>query len=186
MLNLLLSIVAGHGGGFGRGTLASDAAHWSGSYRCSDGGWINIASLEPQFYTELITRLGIDHDERFVKGQMDQKAWPSLSHELTGLFATRTRAEWCELLEGTDACFAPVLSPSEAAVHPHMAERKVYTTVDGVLQAVPAPRFSVTQSDNPGGVPLRGAHMDDVLSEIQLSSQEMTKLKASGALGVFG
>jgi len=182
-LNLLLSIVAGHGGGFERGTLASDASHWSRSYRCSDGGWINVASLEPQFYAELIKRLGLDHDERFVKGQMDQKAWPTLSHEMATLFATKTRAEWCELLEGTDSCFAPVLSPPEAAVHPHMVERGIYTTVDGVLQAAPAPRFSVTSSDKPGGVPSRGAHTDDVLSEIQLSSQEMAKLKASGALG---
>ncbi|MDR0276164.1 MAG: CoA transferase [Burkholderiaceae bacterium] len=187
MLNLLLSMVASRGGGFERGQLSLDAAHWAGrSYRCSDGSWINIAPLEPQFYAELLTRLGLGHDERFVKGQMDPRAWPSLTDELTALFATQTRAQWCELLEGTDACFAPVLSPAQAAVHPHMAERKVYQTVDGMLQAAAAPRFSATPAGELAGVPLRGAHTQEVLSELQLSAQDVAKLQASGALGPLG
>ncbi len=186
MLNLLLSMVASSGGGFERGQQASDAAHWAGrSYRCSDGGWVNIASLEPQFYAELITRLSLDHDERFAEGQMDPQAWPRLTDEFTTLFATRTRAEWCELLEGTDSCFAPVLPPSEASVHPHMAGRNVYATVDGVLQAAPAPRFSITPSAGPASVPTRGAHTYDVLSEVLISSQEFDRLRSTGALGAM-
>ena len=176
MMNLLLSMYASRGGSFARGQ-SSDAAHWAGrSYQCADGGWVNIASLEPQFYAELLRRLDLDGDERFVKGQWDPKLWPELTEELKRLFATRTRAQWCERLEGTDVCFAPVLDPSESAEHPHMAARGVYVRVDGVLQAAPAPRFSGTPSAPPGGVPERGAHTCDVLREAGLAQDRIEAL----------
>lgn len=180
MLNLLLSMYALRGGSFDRGQ-PSDAAHWAGrSYRCADGGWVNIASLEPQFYAELLRRLGLDGDERFVQGQWNPKLWPALSDHLVRLFATRTRAQWCELLEGTDACFAPVLDPAEAAHHPHMAARGAYVRVDGVLQAAPAPRFSVTPSAPPRSVPERGAHTREVLRECGLAADRIEALCAVG------
>lgn len=176
MMNLLLSMYASRNGNFERGEF-SDVAHWAGrSYRCADGGWVNIASLEPQFYAELLSRLGLDSDDRFVKGQWDAKLWPELTEELKKLFATRTRAQWCELLEGTDTCFAPVLDPSESAEHPHMAARGVYATVDGVLQAVAAPRFSATPSALPSTVPQRGAHTREVLREAGFAQQQIDEL----------
>lgn len=183
MLNLMLMMIAAGGGHFERGKQPSDSAHWAGrSYRCADGGWINIAPLEPQFYSELITRLGLGDDERFIKGQLDPKLWPVLSEELTRLFASKSRDEWCALLEGTDACFAPVLSPSEAAKHPHMRARDIYLTTDGVLQTAAAPRFSLTPSVAPGSVPERGAHTDEILSMLRLTASERDALRVSGAL----
>ncbi|MGL3210569.1 CaiB/BaiF CoA transferase family protein [Bradyrhizobium sp. BR 1433] len=95
MLNLILSIIRDRGGNFECGKPASDARHFARSYRCSDGEWINIVPVEPQFYAELIKRLGLDHDQRFVKGQGDPKAWPALSGEFTALFASKTRSESC-------------------------------------------------------------------------------------------
>jgi alpha-methylacyl-CoA racemase len=180
MMNLLLGVHAACGTDFRRGQ-SSDVAHWAGrSYRCADGGWVNIAALEPQFYAELIRRLGLDSDDRFVKGQWDPKLWPELTVELTQLFATRTRDAWCALLEGTDSCFAPVLDPSESARHPHMVARGVYATVDGVLQAAPAPRFSATPSAPPRSVPQRGAHTREVLRAAGLSQTEIEELCAAG------
>ncbi|MHB0773970.1 CaiB/BaiF CoA transferase family protein [Bradyrhizobium sp. 1.29L] len=186
LLNLLLSTVAGSGLNFERGNPATDNRHWARSYRCSDGGWINVVADEPQFYAEFIKRLGLNHDRRFVEGQGDPKMWPNLLSELMALFATKTRAQWCELLEGTDACFAPVLVPPESAVHPHIAARSVYVTIDGVLQAAPAPRFSATPSAEPARVPVCGAHTQDVLSEIQLAPEQLDRLTKSGALGLAG
>jgi crotonobetainyl-CoA:carnitine CoA-transferase CaiB-like acyl-CoA transferase len=140
--------------------------HWVRSYRCADGEWIRVEPDEPQFYADLIRRLGVDHDERFVHGQQNREHWPELAAKLDTLFATKTRAQWCELLEGSDTCFAPVLSPTEAAVHPHNVARDVYETIDGVLQAAPAPRFSVTPSVRSACVPPLGAHTHEVLREL--------------------
>ena len=102
----------------------------------------------------------------------DKRSWPELRGRFAELFASRTRDEWCALLEGTDACFAPVLSPDEAADHPHMRAREIYTRTDGLLQASPAPRFSGTPADAPGPVPLPGEHTDRVLQEWGAGSDE--------------
>ena len=96
---------------------------------------------------------------------------------------TEGQRDWCALLEGTDACFAPVLTPAEAATHPHMAARGVYYTADGVLQAAPAPRFSVTPSPTPGAVPRRGEHTREILEQAGLTAPEIEALASSGALG---
>lgn len=183
MLNLMLSIIQNNGGNFEALRPASDARHFARSYRCADGEWINFTAVEPQFYAELIERLGLDHDERFINGRENPEAWPTLSDELTVLFASKTRSKWCELLEGTDACFAPVLALPEAALHPHNVARGIYVTVDGVLQAAPAPRFSATPPAEPTRVPVRGAHTHEVLSELKLSSLQVEQLTKSGALG---
>jgi acetyl-CoA hydrolase len=103
------------------------------------------------------------HDPAYANPR-DPEAWPQLHKNFTALFASRTRDEWCALLEGTDACFAPVLDPDEAARHPHMAAREVYGTIDGVLQANPAPRFSRTPAQA-GSVPRRGQHQQAVLAD---------------------
>ncbi|WP_326536552.1 CaiB/BaiF CoA transferase family protein [Pseudorhodoferax sp.] len=177
MLNLLLAMTA-RGAGLARGVNAFDAAHWAGrSYRCRDGGWINLASLEPQFYAELLQRLGLDGDARFVQGQHDAALWPALAEHLARLFAEHDRAHWCAVLDGSDACWAPVLRPDEAAEHPHLAARGTYLRVDGVLQAAPAPRFGATPSPPVAAVPRRGAHTEAVLAGLGLSPREIAGLQ---------
>ena len=111
--------------------LVDGGAHFYDSYETSDGKYVSIGAIEPQFYAELLTALGLDPADW---PQNDRAQWPALTERLREVFLTRTRAEWCELLEGTDVCFAPVLTLSEAAEHPHVAEREVYVNVDGVVQ----------------------------------------------------
>jgi len=125
-------------------------AHFYGTYACADGKYVAIGSIEPQFYATLRERCCID-DPEFDR-QMDAKAWPQLRQRLTALFKTRTRDQWCTLLEGTDACFAPVLDWDEAPAHPHNQTRDTFVTIDGVTQPAPAPRFSRTPSATPKGV----------------------------------
>jgi alpha-methylacyl-CoA racemase len=124
--------------------LLDGGAHFYGTYQCKDGEFIALGAIEPQFYAELRRLAGLD-DEIF-DGQMNPKNWPAMKEKLTAVFLTKTRAEWCAIMEGTDVCFAPVLSLSEAPDHPHMAARRVFVTHDGVVQPAPAPRFSRTPS----------------------------------------
>ena len=183
LLNLLLSMVAATGGGFARDAHAFDSSHWAGqSYRCADGGWINIAPLEPQFYAELVERLGLDKDERFKRGQFDPALWPELRDELTQLFASKPRAHWQSLLEGTDSCFAPVLAPDEAVQHSHIADRQIYHRIDDVLQTKAAPEFSCDTSANPQAVPPRGNDWKTILSCAGFSPDQIEQFIASGAV----
>lgn len=147
-----------------RGQSLLDGPHWYNTYRCADGAYVSVGSVEPKFYRELRQRLGLDADPAFDNGY-EARTWPQLRERFAALFATRTRAEWNALLEGTDACFAPVLTPDEAAEHPHLRARGVYSRNDGVLQPNPAPRFSATPPAAPGPVPQRGEHTDAVLRE---------------------
>jgi alpha-methylacyl-CoA racemase len=126
------------------GNLLDGGAHFYGTYECKDGEFISLGSIEPQFYAELRDLAGLD--EACFEGQMDAEGWPALKAKMVEVFKTKTRAEWCDIMEGTDVCFAPVLSLSEAPSHPHMAERKIFVTHEGVVQPAPAPRFSRTPS----------------------------------------
>jgi len=119
-------------------------AHFYGVYECACGGFISIGSIEPQFYALL--RQHADLSDPAFEAQMDPKAWPALREKLAAVFKTRTRAQWCEVMEGTDICFAPVLTMAEAPGHPHMAARQVFVERHGVTQPGPAPRFSRTPS----------------------------------------
>ncbi|NGO54678.1 CoA transferase [Mesorhizobium camelthorni] len=158
--------------------------HFDRTYVCSDGEWIVVQAEEPKFYAEFLKHLGLDHDERFAENQRgNPNVWGPLGDELAALFKTRTRAEWSEMLEGTDTCFTPVLSMPEAAVHPHMLARDVYRTVDGVLQPNPAPRFSATPSAELRSIPVRGAHTADILSELGLNEERIEALRRTGVLG---
>jgi alpha-methylacyl-CoA racemase len=114
------------------------------TYRCADGEYIAIGALEPQFHEVLIARLGLDQEA--FKNRLNPESWPRLRQILQQTFAQRTRGEWRDLLEGSDACFAPVLALGEAAAHPHIATRKVFESIDGVPCPAPAPRFSRTPS----------------------------------------
>src|SRR6201981_715892 len=119
-------------------------AHFYGVYECACGHFISIGSIEPQFYALLRQRAGLS--DACFDAQMDRKAWPELKQKLTAIFKAKTREEWCKIMEGTDICFAPILTMAEAPKHPHMAARGVFVERHGVTQPTPAPRFSRTPS----------------------------------------
>lgn len=129
----------------GKGMLGG-AAHFYRCFTCADGKEISLGSIEPQFYAELLHRIGAPAE--LAEGQMNPANWDDYADKLAALFATKTRAEWCDLLEGSDACFAPVLGIDEAREHPHMKARGAYLEHDGIWHTAPAPRFSRT----PGSV----------------------------------
>jgi crotonobetainyl-CoA:carnitine CoA-transferase CaiB-like acyl-CoA transferase len=164
MMNLLLSLKATGQFVTERGASILDGPHWYSTYRCADGHFISVGSLEPKFYQLLVNKLGLESDPAFANAY-DRRAWPELKRRFAELFAKRPRDEWCALLEGTDACFAPVLDPEAAAKHPHMAARDVYSNSAGLLQANPAPRFSGTPAGAPGAIPTRGADAEAVLRD---------------------
>ncbi|MEJ8858801.1 CaiB/BaiF CoA-transferase family protein [Variovorax robiniae] len=169
LMNLLMGLKSAGQFSNTRGQSLLDGPHWYRSYRCKDGGFITVGALEPKFHRVLIDKLGLSKDPAHAS-QGAPATWPQSHQAFAQLFSTRTRDEWCALLEGTEACFAPVLDPDEAANHPHMAAREVYRRVDGVLQASPAPRFSRTPA-RAGGVPQRGQHQTDVLDDWLKSSK---------------
>ena len=119
-------------------------AHFYGVYECACGQFISIGSIEPQFYALLRERAGLS--ETCFDDQMDRNAWPALKEKLVEVFKTKSRNEWCKIMEGTDICFAPILTMEEAPKHPHMAARETFVTRHGVTQPAPAPRFSRTPS----------------------------------------
>ncbi|MGH7042202.1 MAG: CaiB/BaiF CoA transferase family protein, partial [Acetobacteraceae bacterium] len=137
------------------------AAHFYNTYETADGAFVAVGAIEPQFYQLLLDAAGLGGEA--LPDQMDRAAWPGLRARLAAIFRTRTRAEWCALMEGTDICFAPVLSIAEAPAHPHAVARGAFVAMDGVPQPAPAPRFSRT----PGAArvaPRRGAHTETVLT----------------------
>ena len=155
-------------------------AHYYGSYECADGQYISIGSIEPQFYALLLELCEIE-DEQF-QAQQDQTAWPELRDKLGKLFVTRTRDEWCELLEGTDVCFAPVLNLKEAPQHPHNQARQTFIDFEGVTQPAPAPRFSRTPGGIQSSAALAGEHSDAILQDWGFSTEAVQNLKDNGAL----
>ena len=123
--------------------LLDSGAHFYDTYETADGKWISIGSIEPQFYALLREHAGLAGDPAF-DAQMDPSAWPALKDKLTAVFKAKTRDEWCAIMDGTDICFAPVLSLAEAPKHPHNAARGTFVEQDGMVQPAPAPRFSAT------------------------------------------
>lgn len=156
------------------------AAHYYNTYETADGKWVAVGAMEPQFYATLIRDTGADPE--LFKNQHDARAWPALKAELARIFKTKTRDEWCALLEGGDACFAPVLSLAEAPKHPHNVARKTFVEVDGMLQPAPAPRFSRTPPEMRHGPRPPGADSDDILAAWGFTGQEIAALRATGAV----
>jgi alpha-methylacyl-CoA racemase len=179
LMNLLLSVHAAGQQPFERGHGLLDGPHWYGSYVCADGHFVSIGALEPQFNALLFAKLGLGNDPDF-RNAYDARRWPRLRERLATLFAGESRAHWVALLEGSDACFAPVLTPREALAHPHLAARGVYAQREGVLQAEPAPRFSATPSGEPGAVPARGEHGAELLREAGLDAAAIAQLLPPG------
>ncbi|HYC00181.1 MAG TPA: CaiB/BaiF CoA-transferase family protein [Candidatus Limnocylindrales bacterium] len=156
-------------------------AHFYGTYETSDGRYVAIGAIEPRFYDELLARLGIDGAD--LPAQHDRDGWKQARARLAAVFRTRTRAQWCELLEGTDACFAPVLSIGEAATHPHLRERGTILDVGGVRQPAPAPRFARSACERPQIAPRPGADTAAVLREGGFSAGEIDALRSAGVIG---
>ena len=155
-------------------------AHFYDVYECADGEYVSIGSIEPQFYAELMRLTGLDRDEGFAR-QFDRSQWPALKLVLADVFRTKTRAEWCEVMEYSDVCFAPVLRMDEAFAHPHNVARATFVEVDGLRQPAPAPRFSRT-TPTLGCPPARpGEHTLAVLQEWGLPAERIDALVAGGA-----
>ena len=139
-----------------RGTnLLDTGAPFYEVYETSDGKYVSIGSIEPQFYAELIDRLGLAGED--LPAQMDRSGWPQMRERFTDVFPSKTRDEWCALLEGTDVCFAPVLTMGEAAEHPHIKARATVIEHDGIQQPAPAPRFSRTPGAVAGPAAFQGS-----------------------------
>ena len=175
----------------GEGMLAG-AAHFYDTYTTRDGKFISIAAIEPQFYQQLVDKLELDPDRFLAHGfhgpdqEADTASWKALKEELTAIFLQRTRDEWCDLLEGTDCCFAPVLTLSEAHLHPHNRARKTFDSVDGKIQQAPAPRFSRSKAATPDNAAVPGADTHRVLSELGYSSRELDQLAENAVIPPHG
>ncbi len=165
-----------------RGTNMLDTgAHYYDVYECADGKYVSIGSIEPQFYAELLRLTGLADEAEFA-AQQDRARWPQLKDRLAEVFRTRTRDEWSEIMEGTDVCFAPVLSIAEAPQHAHNVERGTFVEVAGVTQPGPAPRFSRTTAEIQRPPSHAGQHTDEVLAEIGMDADRIAKLRETGAI----
>jgi alpha-methylacyl-CoA racemase len=165
-----------------RGTnLLDTGAHFYDVYRCADGGYISIGSIEPKFYAELLRLTGLDSDPEFSK-QMDRSAWPHLKQRLAEVFMTKTRDEWCTRMETTDVCFAPVLTMSEAGRHRHNVERGTFVEVAGTMQPAPAPRFSRTAAEIAMPPAHPGQHSVEILRDWGFDAARIAALIASHAV----
>ncbi|MGI8937223.1 MAG: CaiB/BaiF CoA transferase family protein [Iamia sp.] len=164
-----------------RGTNMLDTgAHYYDTYECADGGYVSIGSIEPQFYAELLRLTGLEGEE--LPHQQDKTQWPDLKVRLEKVFKEKTRDEWCEVMEGSDVCFAPVLTMTEAAAHPHNVARGTFTEVAGITQPAPAPRFSRTPGEIRRPPPHAGQHSDELLAEIGYDEAKVAALRESGAI----
>jgi alpha-methylacyl-CoA racemase len=166
-----------------RGTnLLDTGAHFYDTYETADGKYVAIGSIEPQFYAELLERSGLAQSQEDLPFQMDRTQWPALKEKVAALFLTKTRDEWCELMEATDVCFAPVLDMGEAPHHPHIRHRETFVEVEGVWNPAPAPRFARTPGAirRPPSVP--GQHTDEVLADYGFADDQIAKLKDTGAV----
>lgn len=164
-----------------RGTNMLDTgAHFYDTYETKDGKYISIGSIEPQFYALLIEKANLNAD--LFASQIDPAKWPKLKEELKRVFLTKTQDEWCDIMEGSDVCFAPVLSIFEAPRHPHNKARKTFVEVDDVIQPAPAPRFSRTAPEVNHGPRNPGEDTVSVLSDWGFTKDEINVLQKNGAI----
>jgi alpha-methylacyl-CoA racemase len=161
--------------------LLDSGAHFYETYETSDAKHVSIGPIEPQFYDILKEKLALDES---FEVQLDPTRWPELKEKLTVIFKTKTRDQWCELLEGTDVCFAPILSMTEAPHHPHNVARNSFIEINGEIQPGPAPKFSRTIPAVQSGAPRPGSHTDQVLGELAgYDGETLAALRADGILG---
>ncbi len=159
-------------------------AHYYNVYETSDGKYVGIGSIETKFYAELLRLTGLEGEK--LPRQNDRAAWEAMQQRLRAIFKTKTRDEWCRIMEGSEVCFAPVLSLEEAPRHPHNRHRSTFVEYEGVVQPAPAPRFLRTPSaiQRPPARP--GEHTEEALREWGFSAAEVERLRAAGAIGVRG
>lgn len=167
MMNLLMTARSAGLIKADRGTSTLDGSPWSRCYACSDGRWLSVQCLEPQFYEVFLEKLGVNGDDAFDR-HPDPVTWKALAERITSVIASKTLDEWTDTFKNCDACVAPVLDPWQAAVDPHLAAREIWTEVDGMLQARAAPRFDNKQPDKPQVPPKRGEHTAEILASLKL------------------
>jgi alpha-methylacyl-CoA racemase len=161
--------------------LLDGGAPFYDTYATSDGGYVAVGALEPQFYAALLRGLGLT--DAGLPDQHDRARWPELRKRFTEVFGSRTRTEWERVFAGTDACVSPVLNLAEAPAHPHALARNAFVDVGGVRQPAPAPRFGRTAAAQPAAPPRPGADTDGVLAGLGLSAADVAELRARGAVG---
>jgi alpha-methylacyl-CoA racemase len=161
--------------------LLDGGTHWYDCYECADGEYISVGALEPRFYRQLLDLCGLANDPDFVE-QFDVAKWPAQKEKMARLFRGRSREDWCDLLEGTDACFAPVLSLAGAPLHRHNRARNTFVRIEDVTQPAPAPRFDKPPAGKPGRPPANGEHTLSVLTAAGFSTQEISRLRAQDVI----
>jgi alpha-methylacyl-CoA racemase len=162
------------------GNMLDGGAHFYACYECADGEFVSIGAIEPQFYALLRQKTSLTEED--FDDQHNTQNWPLLKEKLAAVFRQKTRAQWCELMEGSDVCFAPVLRFTEAPQHPAALARDSYMQLDGVVQPAPAPRFSRTPSVVAHGVRGAGADTEEVLAAMGFEDREISELKAAGCV----
>jgi alpha-methylacyl-CoA racemase len=164
-----------------RGSNRTDGgAHYYHVYETKDGEYVSVGSIEPQFYALLLKHTGLEREE--LPPQTDRGTWPEMQRRLARIFKTKTRAEWTEIMEQTDICFAPVLRMSEAFAHPHNVHRQSFVEVAGIKQPGPAPRFVGTPTRVPRPPARAGEHTDAILRDWGFAPEEIAALHRSGAV----
>ncbi|MAZ45400.1 MAG: carnitine dehydratase [Gammaproteobacteria bacterium] len=181
LMAMFFSMAAGGAYTDQRGTnLLDGGAHFYDTYETRDKKFISLGSIEPQFYAELIEK--IDEDPEEFTPQMQSKDWPSYKERLTKLFKMKNQDEWCDIMEGTDVCFAPVLSIFDAPHHPHNKARGTFIDVEGIVQPAPAPRFSRSEMSPIHGPRIPGEDTQEILEENGLSLSEIEELRSDGVI----
>jgi alpha-methylacyl-CoA racemase len=181
----LMAIIYGaHASGWWRdermANMLDGGAHFYDCYETKDGKYVSIGSIEPQFYAQLLEKVGLAGED--LPKQMDRAGWAKTKERLAGIFKTRTRDEWCARMEGSDVCFAPVLSLAEAPDHPHLRARGTFVEVEGVRQPGPAPRFGRTQARIERPPANAGEHTDEALADWGFGDHELATLRKDGAI----
>ncbi len=176
---LMTALYGLHGSGYWtderQANILDGGAHFYNAYETSDGKFISIASIEAKFYQEFLERTGYADEGHAAHG--DRTQWAGNREQMAAMFRSKTQAEWCEILEGTDVCFAPILSLTDAPHHPHNVERGTFVDRDGVMQPAPAPRFSRTPSAIQRSPSADGADTDDVLQRWGFSAEAIGTLR---------
>jgi alpha-methylacyl-CoA racemase len=181
----LMAIIYGaHASGWWRderqANMLDGGAHFYDCYETKDGKYVSIGSIEPQFYAKLLELTGLAGEA--LPQQMDRAGWQPMKKRFAEIFRSKTRDEWCRIMEGTDVCFAPVLSLAEAPEHPHIKARRTFVEVAGARQPAPAPRFSRT----PGAIERppanAGEHTEPALADWGFAAEEIAKLREAGAI----
>ncbi|MDJ0907458.1 MAG: CaiB/BaiF CoA-transferase family protein [Woeseiaceae bacterium] len=168
MMNLLMAARSTGIFGLDRGTSILDGAPWSRCYETSDGGWLSVQCIEPQFYAEFLDKLGTAGDPDLAQTP-DRAAWPAMAARFAAIVATKDLADWTAVFADSDACVAPVLDPAAAARDPHIAARGTWVEVDSRLQARAAPRFDGERPGDPASPPERGEHTAEILASLDSS-----------------